>query len=67
MGHAVNALSTHYQKALSGAMLSSAAFESINVSTSPKSVEAWTAEEEHAQQERVHNVTVMDIYNIKMK
>jgi hypothetical protein len=67
MGHAVNALSTRYRKALSGAMLSSAAFESINVSASPKSVEAWTAEEEYAQRERAHNVTVMNIYDIKMK
>jgi hypothetical protein len=48
-------------------MLSFAAFESINASASPESIEAWTAEEEHAQQERVHDVTVMDIYDIKMK
>jgi hypothetical protein len=67
MGHVVNALSKRYQKALSGAMLSSEAFESINESASPESVKAWTAEEEHAQRERRHNVTVMDIYDIKMK
>jgi hypothetical protein len=48
-------------------MLSFAAFESIDVLASPESVEAWTAKEEHAQRERVHDVTVMDIYNIKMK
>jgi hypothetical protein len=48
-------------------MLSFAAFESIDVSASPESVEAWTAKEEHAQWEQVHDVTVMDIYNIKMK
>jgi hypothetical protein len=67
MGRVVNALSTRYRKALSGAMLSVAAFESIDVSASPESVEAWTAEEVHAQRERAHNVTVMDIYDIKMK
>jgi hypothetical protein len=48
-------------------MLSSAAFESINVSASPESVEAWTAKEEHAQREQAHDVTVMDIYDIKIK
>jgi hypothetical protein len=67
MGHVVNALSTRYRKALSGAMLSSAAFESIDVSASPECVEAWTAEEERAQRERAHDVTLMDIYDIKMK
>jgi len=40
-----------YQKALSGATISAAAFESINVSASPESVEAWSAEEEYAQRE----------------
>jgi hypothetical protein len=56
-----------YRKALSGAMASTEAFESINVSASPESVESWIAEEAHAQRERVHNVAAMDIYDIKMK
>jgi hypothetical protein len=43
------------------------AFESINESASPESIEAWTVEEARAQQERAHNVTAMDIYDIKMK
>ena len=44
-----------------------AAFESINSSATLESIEAWTAEEEHAQRERAHNITAMDIYDIKMK
>ena len=48
-------------------MLSSAAFETVHVSASPECVEAWTAEEERAQRGRVHDVTLMDIYDIKMK
>ncbi|KAH9023726.1 hypothetical protein EDB85DRAFT_1894666 [Lactarius pseudohatsudake] len=53
--------------ALSGATLSTAAFESISVSASPERVQAWGAEEEHAQRERGRDVKVMDIYDIKMK
>jgi hypothetical protein len=60
-------VSRHYRKALSGATLSTAAFESINASASPESVEVWSAEEEHAQRERGRDVKVMDIYDIKMK
>jgi hypothetical protein len=37
------------------------------VSAAADSIEAWSAEEEHAQKERVRDVTVMDIYDIKMK
>jgi hypothetical protein len=48
-------------------MVSVAAFESINDSASPQCVEAWTTEEAHAQQERMCDVKVMDIYDIKMK
>jgi hypothetical protein len=48
-------------------MVSVAAFESINDSASPQRVEAWTTEEAHAQQERMRDVKVMDIYDIKMK
>jgi hypothetical protein len=44
-----------------------AAFESINSSARPDSVEAWSAEEMYAQRERVGDITVMDIYDIKMK
>jgi hypothetical protein len=63
----VNAVSKRYRKALSGATLSTAAFESISASASPASVDAWSAEEEHAQSERGGDVKVMDIYDIKMK
>ena len=66
-GTAVSAVSQHYQKALSGATLSVAAFETINASAKPESVLLWTAEEENTQRERGHNVKVMDIYDIKMK
>jgi hypothetical protein len=45
-------------------MLSFAAFESIDVSESPESVEAWTAEEMHVQRERVHNVTVIVTFRL---
>jgi hypothetical protein len=60
-------VSRHYRKALSGATLSVAAFESINASASPDSVQLWSAEEEHAQREQCRDVKVMDIYDIKMK
>ena len=41
------------------------AFESINSSATPENIEAWSAEEERAQRGRVHDVTAMDIYDIK--
>jgi hypothetical protein len=63
----VNAISTRYRKALSGATLSMAVFESISTSASPVSVNVWSAEEEYAQSERSRDVKVMDIYDIKMK
>ncbi len=47
----VNSVPTHYQKAISGATLSLAAFESINSSATPESVQTWSAEEVYAQQE----------------
>ena len=67
MGHIVNSLPTRYRKALSGTMLSVAAFESINSSASSESVEAWSTQEAQAQRERAQDVTAMDIYDIKMK
>jgi len=66
-GCLVNSVPAHYQKAISGATLGLAAFESINSSASTQSVQIWSAEEAHAQRERVKDVTVMDIYDIKMK
>ena len=66
-GLVVNAVSRCYQKALSGAALSTAAFESINVSASPESVQVWSTEEENAQREQHCDVKVMDIYDIKTK
>jgi hypothetical protein len=48
-------------------MLSAEAFDSINASVTPENIEVWSAEEERAQSERVHDVAVMDIYDIKMK
>ena len=48
-------------------MLSAEAFESINASATPENVEVWSAEEERAQRERVHDVAAMDIYDVKMK
>ncbi|KAH9069437.1 hypothetical protein EDB83DRAFT_2314461 [Lactarius deliciosus] len=62
-----NSLPTRYRRALSGAMLSVAAFESINSSASSESVEAWSTQEAKAQRERAQDVTTMDIYDIKMK
>ena len=50
-----------------GARVSVAAFESINASARPESVDLWSAEEEQAQGKRGHDVKVMDIYDIKMK
>ena len=67
MGSVVNAVSRRYRKALGGATLSSAAFESIDASARPDSVRVWTAEEENAQREQGRDVKVMDIYDIKMK
>ncbi|KAF8262213.1 hypothetical protein EI94DRAFT_1603305 [Lactarius quietus] len=46
----VNALSTCYQRALSGAIASFAVFESINASATSAHVATWTAEEMLAQQ-----------------
>jgi hypothetical protein len=60
-------VSRRYQKALSGATLSAAAFETINASAKPESVCIWSAEEENAQRERGRDVKVMDIYDIKTK
>jgi hypothetical protein len=60
-------VSRRYRKALSGATLSVAAFASINASAKPDSVRVWTAEEENSQRERVRDVKVMDIYDIKTK
>jgi hypothetical protein len=48
-------------------MLSAAAFGSIESSASADSISVWAEEEEHARRERIHDVTVMDIYDIKMK
>lgn len=67
IAYLVNSVPTRYRKAIAGATLSSAAFDSINSSASPESVQTWSAEDEHAQRERVKDVTVMDIYDIKMK
>jgi hypothetical protein len=44
-----------------------AAFDSINSSASPENIEIWSTEEEYAQRERGRDVSVMDIYDIKMK
>ena len=48
-------------------MLSSAAFDNIDGSASADSIRAWATEEEHAKKERIHDVTAMDIYDIKME
>lgn len=48
-------------------MLSSAAFDNINRSASTDSIRVWTAEEERAKRERMRDITVMDIYDIKME
>jgi hypothetical protein len=63
----VNAVSKRYHKALSGATLSLAAFDNIDTSASADSVRVWAEEEENARRERIHNITVMDIYDIKME
>ena len=64
---AVNAVSKRYRRALSGATLSSAAFNNIDGSASADSIRVWAAEEENAKRERIRDVTVMDIYDIKME
>jgi hypothetical protein len=48
-------------------MLSSAAFDSINGSASADCISIWAKEEEHARTERMCDITVMDIYDIKME
>ena len=48
-------------------MLSSAAFDNINRSASADSTRVWAEEEEKARRERIHDITVMDIYDIKME
>jgi hypothetical protein len=42
-------------------------FKLINSSAMPENIEVWSTEEERAQRERAHDVTIMDIYDIKMK
>ena len=48
-------------------MLSLAAFNKINESASADSIRLWAAEEEHARIERICDITVMDIYDIRME
>jgi hypothetical protein len=48
-------------------MLSSAAFDNIDNSASAESTREWAEEEERAKNERIHDVTVMDIYDIRME
>ena len=48
-------------------MLSLAAFDNIDRSASAESTRVWAKEEEHAKRERIHDITVMDIYDIKME
>ena len=48
-------------------MLSSAAFDNIESSASADSISVWAEEEEHSRRERICDVTVMDIYDIKME
>jgi hypothetical protein len=48
-------------------MLSSEAFDNIDRSASADSIMVWAAEEERAKTERIRDVTVMDIYDIKME
>ena len=48
-------------------MLSSAAFESIDESAGTDSTGVWAAEEEYARRECIYDVTVMDIYDIRME
>ena len=65
--YAVNVVSKRYCRAVLGAIQSSAAFDNIDISASADSTRIWAAEEENAKRERMHNVTVMDIYDIKME
>jgi len=48
-------------------MLSSVAFDNIDRSASAESTMVWAQEEEHAKRERICDVAVMDIYDIKME
>ena len=48
-------------------MLSAEAFESINALATLENIKIWSTEEEHTQREGVHDVAIMDIYDIKMK
>ena len=65
--HTVGAVSKCYRRALSGTNLSSVAFDKINGLAAADSITIWAAEEKHAKRERLHDVTVMDIYNIRME
>ena len=60
-------VSKRYRRALSGAMLSLVAFDNIDRSASADFIMVWTAEEEHAKRECIRDVTVIDIYDIKME
>lgn len=48
-------------------MHSSAAFDNIDRSASADSIKEWTAQEERAKVERTSDITVMDIYDVKME
>jgi hypothetical protein len=65
--YAVNAVSKRYKRALSGALLSSEAFDNIDRSASADSTRVWAEEEERAKKERARDITVMDIYDIQME
>jgi hypothetical protein len=43
------------------------AFDNIDRSANADSIRVWATEEKHAKNERIHDITVMKIYDIKMK
>ena len=65
--HTVGAVSKCYCRVLSGMNLSSVAFDKINGSAAADSITIWAAKEKHAKRECLYNVTVMDIYDIRME
>ena len=48
-------------------MLSLAAFDNIDALASTDSIGVWAEEEKNARRECIHDITVMDIYDIKME
>ena len=63
----VSSLSRKYMKAVMLKDESEAAFLSIDASITPEQRKAWSKDARRAAKERVHDATVMDIYDVRQE